>query len=100
MSAGLSPIDPALLPADVRRGPQERRDAYTAALGFERMLVEQLTESLAASAREATGGDSPYASLMPGALADGVAGAGGLGLARQLTDAIAPQAAAPREGER
>ncbi len=92
MSMGLPPIDAAQLPADIRQAPQTRRDAYAAALGFEQMLVQQLTESLASSARSAMGGDSPYASLMPTAMADGVMDAGGLGLARQLTDAIAPEA--------
>ncbi|MDW5597031.1 hypothetical protein VSS74_21970 [Conexibacter stalactiti] len=86
----LPPIDSALLPADIRTGPQERKDAYTAALGFEQLLVKQLTESLSTSARSAMGGDSPYASLMPQAMADGLMDAGGLGLARQLTDAISP----------
>lgn len=88
---GLPPIDASQLPADIRQAPQARRDAYAAALGFEQMLVQQLTESLSSSARSAMGGESPYASLMPTAMADGVMDAGGLGLARQLTDAIAPE---------
>jgi len=88
----IAPVDQSLLPADVRQGTQARRDAYTASLGFEQMLVQQLTESLAASAREAIGGDAPYASMLPTAMADGIMDAGGLGLARQLTDAIAPAA--------
>ena len=86
----LPPIDSALLPADIRQGPQPRKDAYTASLGFEQMLVQQLTESLADSARSAMGGDSPYANMLPQAMADGIMGAGGLGLARQLTDAMTP----------
>jgi hypothetical protein len=86
----LPPIDTTLLPPDIREAPQARKDAYTAALGFEQLLVQQLTESLATSARSAMGGDSPYANLMPQAMADGVMDAGGLGLARQLTDAISP----------
>ncbi len=86
----LPPIDSALLPADIRQAPQSRKDAYTASLGFEQMLVQQLTESLADSARSAMGGDSPYANMLPQAMADGIMGAGGLGLARQLTDAMAP----------
>lgn len=92
--SGLPAIDASLLPADIRQAPQTRREAYTASLGFEQLLVQQLTESLASSAREAMGGDSPYASMMPTAMADGIMDAGGLGLARQLTDSIAP--AAPR----
>ncbi|MDO8184465.1 hypothetical protein Q5424_03310 [Conexibacter sp. JD483] len=86
----LPPIDSALLPADIRQSSQTRRDAYTASLGFEQLLVQQLTESLADSARSAMGGDSPYANMLPQAMADGIMGAGGLGLARQLTDAMAP----------
>lgn len=94
----VAPIDSSLLPADIRQGAQVRKDAYTASLGFEQLLVQQLTESLASSARAAMGGDSPYANLMPQAMSDGIMDAGGLGLARQLTDAISPQpTAAPKE---
>lgn len=89
-ASGLPPVDRAQLPADIRTAPAARRDAYEAGLGFERMLVQQLTQSLSDSARDALGGDSPYASLLPDALADGVMGGGGLGLARQLADAIQP----------
>lgn len=87
---GLPPIDAAQLPADIRDAPPARRDAYSAALGFEQLLVQQLTTQMAESARSAMGGDSPYASMLPQTLADGVMDAGGLGLARQMTDAIAP----------
>ncbi len=93
--AGLPPIDRSLLPADVRTAPQARQDAYTGALGFERLLVQPLTESRGATSRDALGGDSPYASLLPEAMADGVMASGGLGLARQLADAIEPPATAP-----
>ncbi|MGB2712141.1 MAG: hypothetical protein WBC33_11575 [Conexibacter sp.] len=89
--AGLPAIDRALLPTDVRdaggRDPM-RREASTAALGFERLLVQQLASSLADSAQDALGGSSPYASLLPDALAEGVMAGGGLGLAAQLTEAI------------
>ena len=91
--AGLPPIDQALLPADIRTAAGGRgsvKDAYEAGLGFERLLVQQLSQSLTDSARDALGGDSPYASLLPDAMADGLMGAGGLGLARQLADAIEP----------
>jgi hypothetical protein len=95
MSAGLPPIDQALLPRDIRGAAPARRNAYEAALGFERLLVGQLTSSLADSTKDALGGETPYASLLPDALADGVMAGGGLGLARQLTDAIAPQTTKP-----
>lgn len=90
--AGLPPIDRSQLPADIRQAPQARKDAYAAGLGFERLLVQQLSESLTRSTGEALGGDSPYASLLPDALTDGVIAGGGLGLARQLADAIEPPA--------
>jgi hypothetical protein len=90
----IAPVATPALPPDVRDAAPARREAYTAALGFEQMLVGQLTRSLAEGARSALGGDSPYASFMPGAMADGIMDAGGLGLARQLTDAIAPAAPA------
>jgi len=94
-AAGLPPVDRALLPADVRDAPPARQDAYRAALGFEQLLVQQLTSSVAGSAKDALGGDGPYASLLPDALADAVMGGGGLGLAPQLADALAP-GASPR----
>jgi Rod binding domain-containing protein len=89
----LPAIDQALLPQDIRTAAGGRgsvKDAYEAGLGFERLLVQQLSQSLTDSARDAMGGDSPYASLLPDALTDGVMGGGGLGLARQLADAIQP----------
>ncbi len=90
LPAGIPPIDQSLLPADIRTAAPARKDAYEAGLGFERLLVQQLSQSLTDSARDAMGGDSPYASLLPDALTDGVMTSGGLGLARQLTDAIQP----------
>jgi len=90
LPAGLPPIDQAQLPADIRTAAPARRNAYEAGLGFERLLVQQLSQSLTDSARDALGGDSPYASLLPDALTDGVMTSGGLGLARQLADAIQP----------
>jgi len=92
--AGLPPIDQSLLPADIRTATPARKDAYEAGLGFERLLVQQLSQSLTDSARDAMGGDSPYASLLPDALTDGVMTSGGLGLARQMADAIQPATAA------
>lgn len=89
----LPPIDQALLPTDIRTAAPARKDAYEAGLGFERLLVQQLSQSLTDSARDAMGGDSPYASLLPDALTDGVMGGGGLGLARQMADAIQPATA-------
>src|SRR6185312_17509998 len=118
--SGLPPIDQSQLPADVRNAAPARKQAYEAGLGFEQMLVQQLSQSLVDSANDPSsddpgsdgtdtttgglGGGSPYASLLPDALTSGVMDAGGLGLARQLMDAIqpatpaAPGASAPTTG--
>jgi hypothetical protein len=89
------PIDQALLPASVRSAPGGRgpiQDAYRAALGFEQLLVQQLSTSLTDSAQDALGGaDNPYGSLLPGALTTGVMDAGGLGLAAQLAPSLEGQ---------
>jgi Rod binding domain-containing protein len=88
---GVAPIDRSLLPADVRDGTPEHRKAYTAALGFERMLVAELAKSLSQTAQDGDEGadaaTSTYRQELPGALADGIVAGGGLGLARQLVPA-------------
>jgi Rod binding domain-containing protein len=82
------PIDGALLPADVRAGGARARELYTAALGFERMLTQELGKSLAAAfegdGEDGSGGQGMYAQMLPDALADGLAAGGGLGLAPAL----------------
>jgi len=87
----LAPIDRSLLPADIRNGSQERQQTYTAALGFERMLVSELAKSMSKTTQDDSDGadaaTSTYRDLLPGALADGILAGGGLGLARQLTPA-------------
>ena len=107
MSFGATPpIDQSLLPPDVRSAPPARQQAYTAALGFEQLLVQQLSQSLADSAQGTfdgtgdggTGATNPYASLLPDALTQGVMNGGGLGLAAQLTDAIDPAQPSPAGG--
>ena len=94
---GLPPIDQSTLPADIRNGSTERKRSYEAALGFERMFVQELTKTLADSAKPAddSGGGTDgsggtdaatqtYQDMLPGTLADSLMSAGGLGLARQL----------------
>jgi Rod binding domain-containing protein len=88
--SGLPPIDASMLPADIRTGSPERKKTYEAALGFERMLLQQLTKSLADTAKPVDGdqgedaASTTYKSMLPDTLADGMLSAGGLGLARQL----------------
>jgi Rod binding domain-containing protein len=95
MSAGLPPIDHALLPADVRNGTPERRQQFDVARSFERQLLGELTKALAATAAPADDATSSaatktYRDMLPGALADAVMAEGGLGLAAQLDKAINP----------
>jgi Rod binding domain-containing protein len=94
-------VDQAALPAEVRNGTDKQKQAYAAALGFERMLVSQLTKSLAQDAMpggddsgsDDTGsgdsgsgdsGSAMYSDMVASSLADGIAQQGGLGLAQQL----------------
>jgi Rod binding domain-containing protein len=90
----LPPIDRSLLPAEIRNGSAQDRKTYTAALGFERMLVSELAKAMNATAQGdsseegADAATSTYKDLLPGALADGIIAGGGLGLAAQLTPAL------------
>jgi Rod binding domain-containing protein len=99
ISSGLPPIDQSTLPADIRNGSPERKKSYEAALGFERMFLQELTKTLAQSSgldgsdsSADSGGDSDgsdvatqtYQSMLPQTLTDNLMSAGGLGLARQL----------------
>jgi Rod binding domain-containing protein len=110
MTSALPPIDQAALPAEVRNGTKQDKKAYEAALGFERMLLGELTKSLADTAKPAgsddggddsgavgdDGGDSQtqdaassmYMQMLPDQLADAVTAAGGLGLAQNLYQTI------------
>jgi Rod binding domain-containing protein len=90
----LPPIDTSRVPADVRAAGPEARQAYAAALGFERSLLLQLTRQLAESAKVQPGSDddegagsgatAAYLDMLPGAMADGLLAGGGIGLAEDL----------------
>jgi hypothetical protein len=98
-SAGLPPVNQALEPEWVRHGSASTQKTYETALAFEQTLVEQLSQSLAASSGldgsssqeegegEEGGGanDSEISSMLPQALSSSVMSAGGLGLAAQMT---------------
>ncbi|MDX6397249.1 MAG: hypothetical protein QOJ43_657 [Gaiellaceae bacterium] len=92
MSA-LPPIDQSLLPAEVRDGSKQDKQSYQAALGFERMLLGELTKALADTAKPAgEDGDaqpedaasSMYMQMLPDQLADSMISNGGLGLAEDF----------------
>ena len=65
------------------RTPEEK-----AAMGFERMLLGQLTKELAKSAQPADestdAGSQTYRDMLPDALADALIANGGIGLAAQI----------------
>jgi Rod binding domain-containing protein len=105
------PINAALEPPDIRDGNAHAKKAYQEALGFEDVLVQQLTQQLAAtvtspsdgsSSDESSGGGtggilgsdpstSAFASLIPTALTRSIMSGGGVGVADQLARAIDPQ---------
>lgn len=118
MSVGLQPgaqlpvVNQALEPEWVRHGSAATQRAYASALAFEQTLVEQLSQSLAATSGleqegggEGEGGEedggggaqvaqAQLSSLLPQALSNGVMHAGGLGLAAQMTRELeGPQSA-------
>ena len=111
----LPPIDQSLLPADIRNGDAKAKQAYQQALGFEDILVNQLTQQLAQtvvspsddSSDDGSGdssdssGDSGgilgsdsstsmFASMIPTALTQSIMSGGGVGVADGLARAIDP----------
>ena len=93
----LPPIDTTSIPPDVRAAGPEAVKLYGAALQFEGMLVQQITEQMFQSTQDessdedsTTGGDSggigsgPYQSMLPSTLSDAITQGGGLGLAPEL----------------
>jgi Rod binding domain-containing protein len=99
--SALPPIDQSLVPAEVRNGSASDKKSYQAALGFERMLLGELTKAMAETAKPADGGDSEsgsgqpedaassmYMQMLPDQLADAVTAGGGLGLAQSFYDSI------------
>jgi Rod binding domain-containing protein len=90
----LPPINEAALPAEVRKGTPQDKKTYQAALGFERVLLGELTKAMADTAKPAGGaGDggepkdaasSMYMQMLPDQLADSMVSSGGMGLAQSL----------------
>jgi Rod binding domain-containing protein len=95
----LPPIDQAALPAEIRTGSAQDKQNYQAALGFERMLLGELTKAMADTAQPVDGGDGDdaqptdaasgmYMQMLPDQLADAVTKSGGLGLAQSFYSSI------------
>jgi Rod binding domain-containing protein len=91
---GISSL-PAVLPAEVRNGGKEAKEAYAAALGFERLLVKQLTKSLSDSAaiggQDGNGAPAAYRDMISDGIADAITNAGGIGLAQDLYAQVRPE---------
>lgn len=80
--AALPAVPDTALPADVRKGtPAQRRD-YSAALGFEQVLLGQVVQAMIPEDSEL--GSGPYAGAVQDAFAQGLVDAGGIGLAGQI----------------
>jgi Rod binding domain-containing protein len=120
IGSSLQPIDAANEPADIRNGNAAAQKAYQEALGFEDILVQQLTQQLSCtvttpsdngsaddgsgdSSSDSSGGilgsdpsTSAFASLIPTALTQSIMSNGGLGIAQQLAQAIDPAIGTPQ----
>jgi Rod binding domain-containing protein len=78
---GLGLIPETALPAAVRSGSANDKEAYKAALGFEQVLLGQLVKSMAS---EGPLSEGPYAAPVQDALSSGLIDNGGLGLAGDI----------------
>ena len=119
IASSLPTVDAANEPANIRNGNTAAKNAYQEALGFEDILVQQLTQELASTVSSPTddssGGDgssdssdssggilgsdpstSGFASLIPTALSQSIMSSGGLGIAAQLAQSIDPAIGTPQ----
>ena len=94
--AGLPQVAESALPAAVRTGSAEDKEAYKAALGFEQVLLGQLVKSMASDGPLAEG---PYAAPVQDALSSGLIANGGLGLATDLYRALTQRASSAGTGK-
>lgn len=105
-ASGLPTVAATVEPEFVRDGSAAVKNAYKEAIGFEEMLVEQLSQSLAQTSGLGEGGETGsgeaeseaggsmglVSSMLPQTLSESVTRGGGLGLATQLTTEIDPSA--------
>jgi hypothetical protein len=78
---GLPAVPATALPAAVRNGSDDDKQAYKAALGFEQILLNQLVGEMLP---KGTLTEGPYAAPMQEAFTNGLIADGGIGLAAQL----------------
>jgi hypothetical protein len=79
---GLPQVPTTALPAAVRNGTHDDKQAYKAALGFEQVLLNQLVGEMLP--QDSTLTEGPYAASMQEAFTNGLIADGGIGLAAQL----------------
>jgi hypothetical protein len=79
--SSLPALPETALPADVRNGSAKDKQAYQAALGFERVLLGTLTKPLTEGSDI---GDGPYADAVQDAFTGSLVANGGLGLGTEL----------------
>ena len=79
---GLPQVPTTALPAAVRNGSDDDKQAYKAALGFEQVLLNTLVGEMLP--KDSTLTEGPYAAPVQDALTSGLVAAGGIGLGAQL----------------
>ena len=90
---GLPAVPATALPAAVRNGSDDDKQAYKAALGFEQILLDQLVGEMLP---KSTLTEGPYAGgwgRISEAFSAGLIADGGLGLAAQLYPSLSKNAA-------
>ena len=87
---GLPQVPATALPAAVRNGSDDDKQAYKAALGFEQILLDQLVGEMLP---KGTLTEGPYAAPMQEAFTSGLIADGGIGLAAQLYPSLRKDAA-------
>ncbi|HKI91771.1 MAG TPA: hypothetical protein VJ986_05690 [Gaiellaceae bacterium] len=89
------PIDTTQMPAAVQKSGPKAQQLYATALQFEQLLVTELAQQLQqtdGSSSDSGSGDGTtalYRQMLPGALAQGITDAGGIGLAGELYQSLA-----------
>ena len=88
---GLPAVPATALPAAVRNGSDDDKQAYKAAFGFEQVLLNTLVGEMLP--KDSTLTEGPYAAPMQEAFTNGLIADGGIGLAAQLYPSLRKDAA-------
>ena len=93
------PIDTTQMPLAVQKAGPQAQQLYATALQFEQLLVQELAQQLQSTDGSSDGSSSDgsssdgttalYQQMLPGALAQGITDAGGIGLAGELYQSLA-----------